>query len=286
MNKSKVCEICNGRIVDWQLDENNTLQKCISCDHIMRDITQSKCNSREHAWGGDGFFDKVRNFLTFKSILKNMKKTDFENVFEIGFGSGWLLKKFCSINRNVSGVDKKTLGVTIEEIVKSNGELFYGNAEDFNIPENRFDLVLAIHLVEHLLEPEKVFKNAYNGLKNGGIFYIMTPSGCSTGLKLFKSAWWNLEDPTHLRFYSHNSISKALKSAGFNTVIVKRSFLDSMTVELNSFIRMFYAPKGNHGVLSGKIIQVIDIILLLPFLLIRLLIPSMRSTIEVIAKKN
>jgi len=281
---SSICEICSAPMQNYSLDNNNVLYKCTKCRHITRDLSVSDCNSREQAWGGSGLFDKLRNYLAFKSIVKK-SITNSEHVFEIGFGSGWLLKQFLKIGKKIAGVDKETLKVYIEEDVTKNGEIFFGNAEDFQIPNEKYDLVLAIHLVEHLIDVKKVFKSAYDGLKKGGSFYIMTPSGDSDGLKLFKTAWWNLEDPTHIRFFSEKSIRIALEQAGFKKITINKSLLDSMTVEVNSFIRLFYAPKGKNGILSGKLIMVLDLLLLMPFMLLRLLFPKMRSTIEIIAEK-
>lgn len=280
-----ICEICATPMENYRLDDKNVLFRCTKCQHITRDLSVSICNSRAQAWGGSGLFDKLRNYLAFRSIIKKSAPNS-ENVFEIGFGSGWLLKQFLKIGKKIAGVDKETLKVYIEEEVTKNGEIFFGNAEDFQIPNEKYDLIMAIHLVEHLIDVQKVFKSAYNGLKQNGVFFIMTPSGDSTGLKLFKTTWWNLEDPTHIRFFSEKSIRIALEQAGFKKITVKKSLLDSMTVEVNSLVRMIFSRNDKDGVLSGKIVQIIDLLLLPIFLLIRLLVPSMRSTIEIVAVKE
>jgi SAM-dependent methyltransferase len=57
-------------------------------------------------------------------------------------------------------------------------------------------------LVEHLDDPAAVFRTCHRALRPGGILYLVTPNAGSGGLRVFGESWWNLEDPTQVRFFT------------------------------------------------------------------------------------
>ena len=112
-------------------------------------------------------------------------------------------------------------------------------------------------------------------LRQGGVFYCITPNAQSYGLSLFGQSWWNLEDPTHYRFFSRRSLTVALSQAGFHTVRTNIVTEDSLTLEVNSALRVLHTP-------GTKTIG----IMLTPFaFLARLCIPTLSPSIEAIAVK-
>ena len=280
----KICEICGNELKKWYLDKKNVLLQCKNCKHIIRDIDICKANSRKHAWGGNTFYDKIRNNLTYININKKIKNK-INSVFEFGFGGGFLLRKFLNSGKEIAGVDKNSLGVDIDKEVQKKGNLFFGKGEDFQFPKNKYDLILGIHLVEHLDKPMLLFAKSYDSLKERGFVYFITPNGNSWGLKIFKSFWWNLEDPTHVRFFSEKSIKMALEKVGFKNIQVNYPIWDSLTLEINSLLR-FFSAKNKKGILSKNFSKILNLILLFPFLFLRLIFKKLSPSIEVIAEKK
>ena len=105
-----------------------------------------------------------------------------------------------------------------------------------------------------------------------------------TWLKIFKDKWWNLEDPTHIRFFSKQSVTIMLEKAGFTDVKVSIPRWDSLTIEANSVMRHF-SKSSQHGVLSGKL-GLLAILALFPFfLLLRFPWRKISPSIEITATK-
>ncbi len=206
-------------------------------------------------------------------------------MLEIGFGAGHLLRKFIEAGYQAAGVERNMLEIQVDPLVKSQAELYTNIAEDQNIPANRFDLINGIHVIEHLDNPQAVYKSAHRLLKTGGILYLITPNAESKGLSLFKDKWWNLEDPSHIRFYSPASIRMALQEAGFRDIRVHVPRWDSLTLEVNSFMRIFHGNKGDSGVLGRPLTKFMDLLLLPLMLLLRLAYPKICPSIEIIAYK-
>jgi SAM-dependent methyltransferase len=282
----EVCEICGAATAGWDIGRNCVLMRCTACGHLHRSLDLCFANARGHAWGGDGLFNKVRTALTFrrmrKLFLRGGKKLE---VFEIGFGSGALLKAFLDRGHSVGGIEKGMTELETEPALKGRAALFYGSAEDLDLPAGKYDLVQSIHVIEHVTDTHKMLEVARAALKDGGALYMLTPDGDSLGLKLFRSHWWNLEDPTHIRFFSRRSMRTLLESAGFRDIRIGTPVWDSLTLEPNSLVRVLRSRSGNHGVMSSVLIKVLDMGLFPIALLFRVVCPRLSPTMEIRARK-
>lgn len=280
------CEVCSTEMSTWQLDKKNTLFKCQNCGHIKRDLELCNANSRVHSWGGYSVFDKIRNSLTFSRIKKLfLSGTGKLDIFEIGFGSGYLLNKVYQSGHNVSGIEKGLLEIDVIDELEKNADLQKGDIDTAELKENSYDLVYGIHLIEHIQDTNSSLKKIHKSLKKGGHLYLITPNGNSSGLKIFKTAWWNLEDPTHYRFYSPRSITEQLEKLGYKNIKVNILKSDSLMVESNSIIRKLSSNSKNHGVLDTGLSKIIDLLLLPLTIIIRNIYPKISSSIEIIAEK-
>jgi 2-polyprenyl-3-methyl-5-hydroxy-6-metoxy-1,4-benzoquinol methylase len=127
-----------------------------------------------------------------------------KTVLDIGCRDGALTSYFAKGN-TVLGVDidsaslnraKETLGIETRQ-VDLNGE--------WNLFTEKYDVVVAAEVVEHLYYPEKVFKKVTAVLKPGGIFLGTVPNAFSLAHRaryLFKQKRNTpLMDPTHINHF-------------------------------------------------------------------------------------
>ncbi len=281
------CDACSAVMSDWNIGEGNTLDLCESCKHVQRDLEKCHSAAREHPWGGVGAFDIVRTALTYRSLNSRIKKAGLKgklSVLDIGFGVGLLLKKFIDRGDKCSGIEYELLELPHTKELEKNAALSFGSAEDTDFGKSR-DLIYAIHVIEHLKDPQLVFEKCFNSLNNGGLLYFVTPNSESLGLKLFKTKWWNLEDPTHIRFFSKKSVTDMLTKAGFSDIKVKSPRWDSLTVEANSVLRVL-SKSGKHGVMNEMLCKIATLLLSPAFFMIRVIIPSLSPSIEISAIKK
>lgn len=290
MNAEKTnCEVCGELLAPFPLDQANLLLRCRACGHIIRPLESAPASMRQHAWGGVGLFDHLRTALTWRSQRRFLKSIGFPHplrVLEIGFGAGLMLKRHIAQGARCSGVERELLETEISKGVVEAIHYQRAAAEEMDFPPESFDLIYAIHVAEHLQEPDLVFKKIYQLLAPHGALHLMTPNGASLGLRLFKTAWWNLEDPTHLRFYSPESITRLLASAGFSEIEVKQPLWDSLLLEGASTARLVLHRELEHGVLSLKRGKAIALLSSPFFLLGRALISDLNPSIEIWARKG
>ncbi len=70
------------------------------------------------------------------------------------------------------------------------------------IPDNYFDGIWMVHVIEHLYNGDEVIKQLLPKLKSGGFLYLEYPGKKSTTLpSMYGSLNFN-DDPTHVRVYS------------------------------------------------------------------------------------
>lgn len=78
------------------------------------------------------------------------------------------------------------------------------------IPENKYDLIIMSHVVEHLYNGDKVISGLIPKLKMGGIIYIEFPSEKSVNFPSMRETLNFFDDPTHCRLYSVREICNLL----------------------------------------------------------------------------
>ena len=78
------------------------------------------------------------------------------------------------------------------------------------IPENKFDMIVMSHVIEHLHNGDKVIAGLIPKLKKGGIIYLEFPSPRSVHFPSKPETLNFYDDPTHCRIFSVNEVSGIL----------------------------------------------------------------------------
>ncbi len=157
----------------------------------------------------------------FKEVMCQLPKNARILDFGCGFGQNLLAIKernFGFVDSNGGGGEYQLLGIDINPkaiaYVQSVGieAMICENIFDFK-PQQKFDLVIATHILEHLPKERLIeilahFKNDI--LKEGGKMFIAVPNAQShTG------CYWAYEDFTHNTLFTAGSLLYVLKMAGF-----------------------------------------------------------------------
>ena len=253
------CEICGAALQDWELAPGQVLGRCSSCGHIRRDLDRCPAAHRTPAWGGEAELDRVRLALTYhrvRSLLRDVQLRDrAPRVFEAGFGSGALLRRFLDDGAEVGGADPGGLERDVDPVLAASGALVAGPLDDATPGAGTYDLVLAVHVVEHVPDPWAFVAACRRLLHPRGRIVLVTPAADSRGLARWGSSWWMLEDPTHVRFFSALSLALLLARSGLSEVRVGRPLADSLSVDAASLVRHRAAVRGEAGEPAGVLPQ-------------------------------
>lgn len=159
-----------------------------------------------------------------KKYVLNLVPSDAMEILDIGCGQGELAEALKKKGKKVCGVDIsiEALNISSEYLDKQ----FCFNIEDAAWPEElltkKFDCIIASEVIEHLFEPDLFFKKVKNILKPQGVLILTTPNFLFWKNRLrilfgkFEYEESGFYDKGHISFFTHKSLEKELKKAGFH----------------------------------------------------------------------
>lgn len=129
-------------------------------------------------------------------------------TLEAGCGSGIYIDFIRKEGRKAWGVDFSF------DAARISGQI---NASALSLPfaDNSFDVVLSIHMIEHLnIHDTDLFLNECRRvLKNKGKLFIMTPNALCPGRFILGDKWFS--DPSHINIYNPFKLRRILRKNGF-----------------------------------------------------------------------
>jgi SAM-dependent methyltransferase len=155
------------------------------------------------------FCRNTRPVKIYKHINKYLAKTD--NILEIGAGLGdnllYLQKK------NYKNVFATDLNKNCQMLLNKRGiECFEGNLKNYHIyDKNQYNLIIASHLIEHLVHPERELEQISRMLKKNGMLYVLLPDVTSD------NPYSQFTLP-HIFYFSPETLKDMLTRNGFEIV--------------------------------------------------------------------
>lgn len=162
-------------------------------------------------------FDKIIRFMRMKKVLRHLPK----GITLLDFGSGreGALLHYLNQKRYVIhgvGVDHFS-----QEGTQHGIELRCGGLERIG-PNEKFDAITMLAVLEHLEEPLIVLKSLHGALADGGRILLTVPSVWSQPVLEFLAFRLKVisepEIRDHKRYYDKNSLQEILRQAGFRDV--------------------------------------------------------------------
>jgi SAM-dependent methyltransferase len=152
----------------------------------------------------------LRNYYFSSKTERERKIKEFYSAIPLNSvvleGACGKLSRIREFNADTSNI-KKLIGVDLlEESIKLNEDLDYkivSDLENLSVKKNYFNVVHLSNVVEHLNNPERVFNEASQVLKKGGILIISTKNIYSPFMFI------NIFLPFNLRFWVKNKILRS-----------------------------------------------------------------------------
>jgi 2-polyprenyl-6-hydroxyphenyl methylase / 3-demethylubiquinone-9 3-methyltransferase len=124
-------------------------------------------------------FLREESRIKLNYIQKNINDLNNISVLDIGAGAGFISIPLAHLGAKVTALDlsSESLNILFERAKKQNIDnikIIEANAlEELNLKE-KYDLVLALDVLEHVVEPQKIIINARKNLKQNGVFIYHT----------------------------------------------------------------------------------------------------------------
>jgi 2-polyprenyl-3-methyl-5-hydroxy-6-metoxy-1,4-benzoquinol methylase len=140
-------------------------------------------------------------------------------LLDIGCSSGGFLRTLKGKNWELHGIEISPEEARTAEL-STGARVFVGNVVDAPFAPQTFDVITALHTLEHLYRPQEVVRKAWRWLKPGGVLYLQIPNIDGLEAHMFGSYWFGLELPRHLHHFSPASLRRLFASASFEEVLL------------------------------------------------------------------
>lgn len=175
-------------------------------------------SDKQHAyrWRFDKEAGQVRDFDHTAQLLRRLHP-DRGHVVEVGSGLGFLLKSFKDDGWKVTGVDPW-------REVASFTESFHGfetvttTLEQARFPDESADVVVILHVIEHVPAPLGTLREIFRILRPGGHLVLETPRYDTLMFKLMGRRERSIRQDGHIYFFTTETLKNAYEAAGFQEV--------------------------------------------------------------------
>jgi SAM-dependent methyltransferase len=197
-----------ARLADHELHEQH------EPDNMLRGVTEDPAH--RYRWRYEKESGQVRDFRGTREVLDRLYPNGGRLV-EVGSGMGYLLRSFKNDGWDVLGVDpwkevppftQETHGITT----------LPQTLEQAALPEASADVVVMLHVIEHVPDPVATLKEIHRVLKPGGHMVIETPRYDTTMFRLLKHRERSMKCEGHIYFFTFDTLRKTYEKAGFTEV--------------------------------------------------------------------
>ena len=230
----KKCILCKNekfRLISKKTRDSKKHQiiRCLKCNHIqifpiptlndekkfydenLQDKNINDVGSIKRA-GRKMMPDNIRRYEFIKKIIPKKSR-----VLEIGSGHGFFLEIMKINGFDIIGYDiskekrkysKKVTDVPVYDI----------NINEKIPADNKFDIVVLFHTLEHITEPITLLKNIKKLLKPKGKILIEVPNSDDFHLKLnkfYKEFYW---ERAHIHYFSSKILKNVIHKSGFKNI--------------------------------------------------------------------
>lgn len=251
--QNRICPCCNQQSSTGWMEVPDRAQNGAGCYHLLR------CASCHHVWlhkppapdeigyyygpqyhravGGAGETSPAR-WRRQLQVIQRYKSGG--RILDIGCSSGGFLAYIQDPSWELNGIEA-SLPTAERARAITGGNIVAADVMDAVFPPGSMDVITCSDVLEHLYEPQEVFRRISSWLKPGGIFYVLVPNVMSWEARAFGSYWYGLDLPRHLHHFSVGSLSALAKSANLcqvRMVTPAGSYLEhSASIWLDSMLR-------------------------------------------------
>ena len=159
---------------------------------------------------------QVRDYATTRAFI-NRLHPHRGRLLEIGSGFGFLLDSFRENGWNVIGIDPDLNAARVAK-QKLAIETITCTLEATHLPSESVDVVIMLHVIEHVPDPLATLREIYRVLKPGGHLVVETPRYDTLMFKFLGRHERSISCDGHIFFFTTASLKAASEKAGFSLV--------------------------------------------------------------------
>jgi 2-polyprenyl-3-methyl-5-hydroxy-6-metoxy-1,4-benzoquinol methylase len=167
--------------------------------------------------------------ILLPAVLKILAAEKVHRIFDLGCGAGTFDQILVDKGFDVIGVDPSESGITLGQQAYPSLKIHLGSAyDDLAKTYGTYPSVLSLEVVEHLYDPHRWAKTAYDLIEDGGVLIVSTPyHGWLKNVAIAASGKFDshvhpLNTHGHIKFWSIKTLNALLLQAGFHSAAFTR----------------------------------------------------------------
>jgi methionine biosynthesis protein MetW len=228
-----LCPVCKGtEHAHFHTVKRHEVVRCKSCQFmfVLTTPSEEKLSEFYRKAYRKGYLTETGEYKARGSFHRNLKLQAFRfmmrwwqrkaktiNLLEIGCGQGDLL---ASVQHDpkfeAQGIDlaeqplayAASRGLRVERT----------DLESRRFEDNTFDMIVAMHVMEHVQNPERLITEIRRILKPGGMYFAVLPCSSHIKARLAGVNWRYLTPPQHLWYFTPKTLSRFVERLGLKTV--------------------------------------------------------------------
>lgn len=205
----------------------NQIVRCNHCGFMYASPRKEADHVEIEAWPDDPAWEyethyplsfekqrlQVRDYRDTRTLLSKLHPTRGK-LLEVGSCLGFLLDFFRRDGWDVLGVEPDRYGCR-HAAGKLGIEVVNSTLEDAKLPSDSVDVVLMMHVIEHVPDPLGSLREINRILKPGGHLVLETPRYDTLMFKLLGRRERSVSCDGHIFFYTVDTLRRAYETAGF-----------------------------------------------------------------------
>jgi SAM-dependent methyltransferase len=227
--RSETCPLCGSSNVKVDFDFNGfEITRCGGCGFVYTNPIPSEAELQRYYSTYAGESDEA--YVPYHSLTRRLKYAAFARfikryfpagkkirLLEIGCSQGDLLNAVRDDPQfEAMGIDYAVNSVNYARSIGLNAEVTDLFAKQFL--DESFDLVVSIHVVEHVRQPREWLTEIHRVLARGGVVFLVTPNVAHFKARRGGENWKYWGPPGHLWYFAPKTMSLLGKQIGFETI--------------------------------------------------------------------
>ncbi len=166
-------------------------------------------------------------------------------------------------------------GWAVDECERRSLSVERGTVEQIVLPDRAYDLIVAMDVLEHLVDPAAALRRLRASLRASGVLYATVPDAGSPLARALGERWWSVL-PMHVQYFTRRSLGHLLRRCGFEPLIT--------TTHPKVFSARYYAERlgGYDERVAGALTRGLEAVGLAD----RLVAPDLHDRIQIVARRR
>jgi 2-polyprenyl-6-hydroxyphenyl methylase/3-demethylubiquinone-9 3-methyltransferase len=196
-------------------------------------------------------FNPIRISFIRRKIAEHFALNESLRILDVGCGGGLVSEPFARMGAMVTGIDASEKNIEIARIhaEKSQLKIDYraATAEELAERSEKFDVVLALEIIEHVADVENFIQSCSGLIKPNGLLFVATMNRTLKSLALAKIAaeyllrwlpigthdWRKFLKPSEINFFAKSCDLDLQCLQGFSYNILSDSWRESEDLDVN-----------------------------------------------------